>query len=93
MLCRHFGTIGGKALGPVSFVMVVIGCSQNQSCAPVMTLPVAYRTEATCLADRSDIVSALSGDGYARVFAECRKQPSKGQTSSGIKAIKFKPIA
>ena len=80
-------------LGPVSFVMVVIGCSQAEQCAPVMTLPVAYRSEASCLADRGDIVSALTGDGLARVFAECRKQPSKDQTSSRSKPARSKPIA
>ena len=48
-----------------------------------MTLPVAYQSEASCLADRSGIVAASSGLGYGRLYAECREQAraAKRQTS------------
>ena len=63
--------------------MVLIGCASGQECAPVMTLPVAYQSEASCLADRSGIVAASSGLGYGRLYAECREQARapKRQTS------------
>ncbi len=68
--------------------MVLIGCAQGQTCTPVMTLPVAYRSKASCLADRTDMVEASSGLGYQRLFAECREQarPNKLQTSAPRKA-------
>lgn len=75
-------------MGAGTFVMVLIGCAQGQTCAPVMTLPVAYRSKASCLADRTDMVAASDGLGYERLFAECREQSrvNKLQTSARRKA-------
>ena len=56
-------------MGPSSFIMVLIGCAQGQQCAPIATLPVAYRNEALCLAARGDIVAASSDLSDDRVFA------------------------
>ena len=77
-------------MGPASFIMVLIGCANGQECAQVMTLPVAYQSESSCLAARSEIVAASEGLGYDRVFAECRDQsrPGKHRTS-----LRDKPIA
>jgi hypothetical protein len=52
--------------------MVLSGCAQGQNCAPIATLPVAYRSEASCLAARGDIVAASAELGFDRVIAECR---------------------
>ena len=55
------------------FLMVLIGCaSGGQSCEAIATLPVAYRSQATCLAARASIITASGDLGYARVVAECR---------------------
>ena len=77
-------------MGPASFIMVLIGCANGQECAPVMTLPVAYQSESSCLAARGEIVAASDGLGFDRVFAECRQQSrsSKHRTS-----LRDKPIA
>jgi len=80
-------------MGPGSFVMVLIGCAQGQQCAPVMTMPIAYRSEASCLAERADILAASEGLGYDRLFAECRKRSANGQASAPIKTNRQKPIA
>jgi hypothetical protein len=73
--------------------MVLIGCTEGQVCAPVTTLPIAYPTEARCLAQRSDMVSALDGLGYDRVIAECRSQGAAKPASARSKAARPKPIA
>ena len=58
---------------PVSFVMVLIGCSQNAAqCESIATLPVAYATMESCRAARSEILSASGDLGYPDVRAECR---------------------
>jgi hypothetical protein len=80
-------------LGPASFIMVLIGCTQGQDCNPVMTLPIAYQSEASCLSDRSGMVSAIAGRGYDRVFAECRKQPIAKPTSGPRDIARQKPVA
>lgn len=60
-------------MSAMSVVMVLIGCSQNASqCESVATLPVAYASMSSCLAARSEILSATSDLGYASVKAECR---------------------
>jgi len=60
-------------MGPVSFVMVLIGCGQGTSeCKPIATLPVAYESHASCLAARPEILTASGDLGFARVEAECR---------------------
>lgn len=62
-------------MGPSSFIMVLIGCAQGGvQCAPIATMPVAFRDQASCLEARADMVAASSGLGYARVTAECRRQ-------------------
>lgn len=59
--------------------MILVGCSNaGDQCAPIATMPVAYRSEAGCLAARADIVAASSGLGYDRVIANCRRQTSAG---------------
>lgn len=68
-------------MGTASFVMVLIGCVQGNPCSPIATLPAAYRTEVGCLAARAEIVAAVSGAGFDRVFAECRSQETSRQTS------------
>ena len=73
-------------MGPASFVMVLIGCAQGQTCAPVMTLPVAYQNRASCLADRADMVAAIAGQGYDRVIAECREQLRSRKLQTSVKA-------
>jgi hypothetical protein len=80
-------------LGPASFVMILIGCSQGEQCAPVMTLPVAYRTEASCLADRTAMIAATGSLGHGRVFAECRKQSVSDQASAPAGPARSTPIA
>jgi len=80
-------------LGPVSFVMVLIGCTQGNACKPVMTMPAAYRTEEACLADTADIVAAISRPGN-RLSAECRKRANQGQTSAPVRGSgRQKPLA
>lgn len=69
-------------LGPASFVMVLIGCTQGQQCSPIMTLPVAYRSESSCLAARFDIIEASSDLGYDRLVAECRRQPQPASSKA-----------
>lgn len=60
-------------MGAVSFVMVLIGCSQNAAqCESIATLPVAYASIASCYAARSEILSASGDLGYGSVRAECR---------------------
>ena len=60
-------------MSPVSVVMVLIGCSQSASqCESIATLPVAYASMPSCLAARSEILSASSDLGYGSVRAECR---------------------
>jgi hypothetical protein len=59
-------------MGPVSFVMVLIGCSQSAQCAPITTLPVAYNSRNSCLEARSEILAASGDMGYKSVRAECR---------------------
>jgi hypothetical protein len=59
-------------MGPVSFVMVLIGCSQNAQCAPITTLPVAYNSRTSCLEARGEILAGSGDMGYANVRAECR---------------------
>lgn len=54
--------------------MVLIGCAQGEQCAPIATMPVAYRNEATCLDARAEMVAATAELGYVRVIAECRPQ-------------------
>lgn len=57
--------------------MVLIGCAQGgQQCSPIATLPIAYRSAASCMDARSDMVAATADLGYARVIAECRPQAS-----------------
>jgi hypothetical protein len=91
---RRFGLHAQeRALGPVSFVMVVMACTQGQACKPMMTLPAAYRTEQACLNDRSGIVAALSGPGE-RLIAECHARGGSGQTSAPVRTrAKAKPVA
>lgn len=62
-------------MGPAYFVMVLIGCGTGQDCAPVATMPVAYRSQASCLADRSSIIAASSDLGFQRLIAECHERP------------------
>lgn len=69
-----------------AFIMVLIGCGQGQACAPVMTLPVAYQSKASCLADRGDMVAAISDQGYGRVIAECREQLRSKKLQTSVKA-------
>ena len=60
-------------MGPVSFVMVLMGCGQNAlECERIATLPVAYQSQASCLAARPEILAASTDLGFARVEAECR---------------------
>ncbi len=60
-------------MGASTFIMVLIGCSNGgQQCTPIATLPSAYRSEATCLGARAEIVAASSELGFDRVIAECR---------------------
>ena len=80
-------------MGPVSFVMVVLGCAQGDTCRPVMTMPAAYQTEQACMADRGDIVDALSTPGV-RLVAECRRKNGGGQTSAPMtRKPQAKPVA
>jgi hypothetical protein len=60
-------------MSAMSVVMVLIGCSQNASqCESVATLPVAYASMSSCLAARSEILSASGDLGYGSLRAECR---------------------
>lgn len=60
-------------MSPMSVVMVLIGCSQSGSqCESIATLPVAYASMSSCLAARSEILSASSDLGYGSIRAECR---------------------
>ena len=55
--------------------MILLGCTNGgNQCAPISTLPVAYQSEALCLAARADMVAASTGLGYDRVVANCRRQ-------------------
>jgi hypothetical protein len=57
--------------------MILLGCTDGGiQCAPISTLPVAYQSEALCLAARADMVAATTGLGYGRVIADCRRQDS-----------------
>ena len=62
-------------MGPSSFIMVLIGCAPGAQCAPIATMPVAYRSQTTCLDARAEIVAATAGLGYGKITAECRPQP------------------
>lgn len=73
-------------MGPSSFIMILLGCTNGGQCAPISTLPVAYQSEALCLADRADIVAASSGFGYDRVIADCRMQGAAGTRRDDAKA-------
>jgi len=72
-------------VGPAPFIMILIGCADGAECAPVMTLPVAFQSEASCLDARSEMVAAGEGLGYDRLFAECRAQsrPARNQAGAG----------
>lgn len=60
-------------MNAVSFVMVLMGCGQGDlPCERIATLPVAYSSQASCLAARPEILAASTGLGFARVEAECR---------------------
>ena len=62
-------------MGPSSFIMILMGCTNGaHQCAPIATMPVAYQSEASCIAARADIVAASGGLGYDRVIANCRRQ-------------------
>jgi hypothetical protein len=80
-------------VGPGTFVMVLIGCTQGRTCEPVVTLPISYRTESQCIAERAEIVAATEGHGYDRLFAECRKRPIGNRTSAPTRVIAQTPIA
>lgn len=55
--------------------MVLIGCAQGgDQCTPIATMPIAYRSAASCMSARSEMVAATSDLGYDRVVAECRPQ-------------------
>ena len=71
-------------MGPSSFIMILIGCAQGGTqCAPIATMPVAFRNQASCLEARADMVAASTDLGYAQVTAECRQQ---GKTPSAAAA-------
>ena len=53
------------------FIMVLLGCSDAAACEPVATLPVAYESQASCMASRTEILAAL---GDETMVAECRRQ-------------------
>ncbi len=62
-------------MGPSTFIMVLIGCAQaTDQCAPIATLPIAYRSGVSCLDARAGMVAATGDLGYARIIAECRPQ-------------------
>jgi hypothetical protein len=69
-------------VGSVFYVMTLLGCAQGgASCTPVMTLPMAYASEARCLADRSTMSAAVTG--YPAVEARCAAKtnpPASAQT-------------
>lgn len=72
-------------MGPVSFVMVLMGCGSGQvSCAPIATLPVAYASEASCLQSRGEILRASGDLGYGRVVAECRRNGAISPASASF---------
>lgn len=67
--------------------MILLGCTNGgNQCAPISTLPVAYQSEALCLAARADMVAASTGLGYERVIADCRSQGPAGSRREGAKA-------
>jgi hypothetical protein len=50
--------------------MTLLGCGQSGAqCTTVMTLPMAYSSETSCLADRDTMRQAVTG--YATVIAQC----------------------
>lgn len=73
--------------------MVVVGCTQGQACAPVVTLPIAYHSEARCLAERAGIIAAIGDLGYDRLVADCRKRPVENRTSAPKESVGQKPLA
>ncbi|QIK78615.1 hypothetical protein G7077_06615 [Sphingomonas piscis] len=80
-------------MGPISFVMVVMACGQGDSCKPMMTMPAAYRSESACLADRADILGALSRPGD-KLVAECRSERTNNGASAPVRSSgKARPLA
>lgn len=60
-------------MGATPFIMVLLGCSAEASqCQPILTMPVAYTSEASCLNSRAEILALNSHLGFARVEAQCR---------------------
>jgi hypothetical protein len=59
-------------VGTTPFIMVLISCAQpGGQCEPVTTMPVAYASQSSCQAAKSEILSSIGGDG---MIAECRRQ-------------------
>ena len=66
------------------FIMVLLGCVDGSpKCEPIMTLPAAYSSEASCKAAQDEILAVV---GDRRVIAQCRPKPMSGKTAAKASA-------
>ena len=70
-----------KMMGPVGFVLAILGCGEADApCQQVQLAPARYESEAACLAASDDQLARHSDLPFPVVVAECRNE--RVQTAS-----------
>jgi hypothetical protein len=69
-------------MGPVYFVIAILGCGDEGVACRTVAAPAAhYATEKACLAARGDVLMANSDLDFPSLLAECQPVSRKASTA------------
>ncbi|WP_205214964.1 MULTISPECIES: hypothetical protein [Sphingomonas] len=62
-------------MGPIAYVIAILGCADGSSaaCTPVATMPTRYESRASCDAAAAAALTQNTDVDYPTVVAECRR--------------------